>query len=96
MENGKLEVMPALVGFEEQICTLMKRLYSTNNTKLVSDERRENIKSLIPNANFMKKEFQDLWNKINIKTIYEVDFNTNELIEKAVNAINAKLNIAKM
>lgn len=96
LENGKLEVMPELVGFEEQLGTLMKRLYSTNNTKLVSDERRENIKSLTPNANFMKKEFQDLWNKINIKTIYEVDFNTDELIEKAVNAIDAKLNIAKM
>lgn len=96
MENGKLEVMPDLVGFEEQIGQLMKRLYSTNNTKLVSDERRENIKNLVPNANFMKKEFQDLWNKINIKTIYEVDFDTNELIDKAVQSINGKLNIAKM
>ena len=46
MESGKLEVMPDLIGFEEQIATLMKRLYSTNNTKLVSDERRENIKNL--------------------------------------------------
>lgn len=96
MENGKLEVMPDLVGFEEQIGTLMKRLYSTNNTKLVSDERRENIKNLKPNANFMKKEFQELWNKINIKTIYEVDFDTNELIDKAVQAINGKLHITKM
>ena len=96
MENGKLEVMPDLVGFEEQIGQLMKRLYSTNNTKLVSDERRENIKNLVPNSNFMKKEFQDLWNKINIKTIYEVDFDTNELINKAVQAINGKLHIAKM
>lgn len=96
MENGKLEVMPDLLGFEEQIGQLMKRLYSTNNTKLVSDERRENIKNLVPNGNFMKKEFQDLWNKINIKTIYEVDFDTNELIDKAVQAINGKLNIAKM
>ena len=96
MENGKLEVMPDLIGFEEQIATLMKRLYSTNNTKLVSDERRENIKNLKPNSNFMKKEFQDLWNKINIKTIYEVDFDTNELIDKSVQAINGKLNITKM
>src|SRR5574344_1656512 len=96
MENGKLEVMPDLVGFEEQIGQLMKRLYSTNNTKLVSDERRENIKNLVPNANFMKKEFQDLWSKINIKTIYEVDFDTNELIDKAVQSINGKINIAKM
>ena len=96
MENGKLEVMPDLIGFEEQIGKLMKRLYSTNNTKLVSDERRENIKNLKPNSNFMKKEFQDLWNKINIKTIYEVDFDTNELIDKSVQAINGKLNITKM
>ena len=50
----------------------------------------------MPNANFMKKEFQDLWNKINVKTIYEVDFDTNELIEKAVSSINYKLNINKM
>jgi type III site-specific deoxyribonuclease len=96
MENGKLEVMPDLVGFENQITQLMKRLYSTNNTKLVSDERRENIKKLIPNTNFMKEEFQHLWNKINVKTIYEVDFDTNELIDKAVQAINGKLTIAKM
>lgn len=96
MENDKLEVMPELVGFEEQLSNLMKKLYSSNNTKLVSDERRENIKTLVPNANFMKKEFQDLWNKINVKTIYEVSFNTDELIEKAVNAINSKLHINKM
>ncbi len=96
MENGKLEIMPELVGFEEQIGNLMKRLYSTDNTRLVSDERRENIKTLSPNANFMKKEFQDLWKKINVKTIYEVDFDTNELIEKSVNSINEKLTIAKM
>ena len=96
MKNDKLEVMPELIGFEKQVSNLMKKLYSTNNTKLVNDERRENIKSLTPNANFMKKEFQDLWNKINIKTIYEVSFDTEELVSKAVNAINQKLNINKM
>ena len=94
MENDKLEVMPELAGFE--LSNLMKKLYSSNNTKLISDERRENIKSLTPNANFMKKEFQDLWNKINVKTIYEVSFDTDELINKAVDAINQKLNINKM
>lgn len=96
MENDKLEVMPDLVGFEKEVSNLMKRLYSTNNTKLINDERKENIKSLIPNANFMKQEFQDLWNKINVKTIYEVSFDTEELIDKAVNAINQKFSISKM
>ncbi len=96
MENGKLEVMPALVGFEEQVSSLMKRLYSTNNTKLVNNEGKHNITSLVPNKNFMKKEFQDLWNKINVKTIYEVDFDTKELIDKSVQAINERFNISKM
>lgn len=96
MENDKLLIMDELKGFEEPFANLMKKLYMYNNIKLINDERRENIKSLVPNENFKKKEFQDLWNKINIKTIYEVDFNTEELISKAVNTINQKLNENKM
>ena len=96
MENDKLEIMPELIHFKEQISNLIKKLYLANNTDLIRDARRENVKSLTPNANFMKKEFQELWNKINIKTIYEVNFDTDELIEKAVNAIDAKLFINKM
>ena len=95
MENDDIKVMEELIPFKEQISNLIKKLYLANNTDLVKDARRENIKSLIPNANFMKKEFQELWNKINIKTIYEVDFDTDELIEKAVDAIDTKLYISK-
>lgn len=96
MENDNIKIMDDLLSFKEQISNLIKRLYLANNTDLVKDARRENVKSLVPNANFMKKEFQELWNKINVKTIYEVDFDTDELIEKAVNAIDAKLSINKM
>ena len=96
MENDTIKIMEDLIPFKEQISNLIKKLYLANNTNLVKDARRENIKSLVPNANFMKKEFQELWNKINIKTIYEVNFNTKKLIEKAVNAIDAKLSINKM
>lgn len=95
LEKETLEILPDLLGFEKEYTNLMRKLYLTN-TKLVNDERRENIKKLIPNKNFMKKEFQNLWNKINIKTTYEVTFDSDELINKAVNAINVKLNINKM
>lgn len=96
MENDNIKIMDEMLPFKEQISNLIKRLYLANNTELVKDARRENVKSLVPNANFMKKEFQELWNKINIKTIYEVDFDTDELIAKAINAIDAKLSINKM
>ena len=96
LENDELVILPELIPFQEQVSHLLKKLYWVSNTDLVSDARKENIKYLMPNENFIKKEFQELWNKINVKTIYEVDFDTDELIEKAVNAIDAKLSINKM
>lgn len=96
MEIDKLEVMEELENFKEQVYILLKRLYSSANTKLINDERKENIRRLSPNANFMKKEFQDLWKKINIKTVYEVYFDTKELIEKSITAIDSKLELNKM
>ena len=96
LENDKLKVMDDLKPFKEEYVSLMKKLYLANNTKLVNDERRENIKNLVPNSNFMKKEWQELWNKINYKSVYEVDFDSDELIKKAIDAINVRLNVNKM
>ena len=47
----------------------------------------KNIRTLTPNENFNKREFQDLWNKINVQTIYEVNFDSEELINKSINSI---------
>lgn len=96
LENDKLKVMDDLKPFKEEYIALMKKLYLANNTKLVNDERRENIKNLVPNSNFMKKEWQELWNKINYKSVYEVDFDSDELIKKTIDAINVRLNVNKM
>ena len=48
------------------------------------------------NDNFMKKEFQELWNRINHKYAYTVSFDSKELVEKAVAAINRELNVSKL
>ena len=93
--NDNVIVPEEFDNFKEEYVNLIKSLY-TDIVVAIENVGKKNIRELKPNDNFNKQEFQDLWNKINIKTIYEVDFNTNELIEKAVNAINAKLNIAKM
>ncbi len=48
------------------------------------------------NNNFSKKEFQELWSRINHKYAYTVDFDSKELIEKAVVAIDKELNVARL
>lgn len=65
------------------------------------DEMIENgNKTKIPennlNENFYKKEFQTLWKKINHKYAYTVDFDSDELIEKAVKGINKDLFVTEL
>lgn len=95
VEAGELN-LEEFEEFHDEIVNMMKKIYDINHTEFVHDERRNNIRTLSPNDNFNKKEFQELWNKINIKTVYEVDFDSNELIEKAVSAIDSKLRVNKM
>ena len=48
------------------------------------------------NANFMKKEFQELWRRINHKYAYTVSFDSEELIEKAVATIDRELEVTQL
>lgn len=48
------------------------------------------------NDNFNKKEFKELWNKINKKYAYTAHFDSDELIKKSIAHINDKLFIARL
>ena len=41
-------------------------------------------------------EFKALWTRINAKSVYVVDFDTNELIKKSIAALNSKLHVSKI
>lgn len=45
---------------------------------------------------FKKKQFQELWKRINVKTYYKVDFETSELRNKAIEAIDKHLNVTEI
>lgn len=47
-------------------------------------------------ANFSKKEFQALWNRINHKAVYQVEFDSAELISKCIHTLDNHLNVAAM
>lgn len=46
--------------------------------------------------NFAKKEFKELWNRINHKAVYQVEFDSAELIDKCVAALDIHLNVTAM
>jgi type III restriction enzyme len=48
------------------------------------------------NDNFYKKEFQTFWNYINHKYAYTVEFDSEELIKKAIAHMDEKMFVAKL
>ena len=47
-------------------------------------------------ANFKKREFQELWGRINHKAVYQVEFDSTELIKNCVRALDKSLNVTVM
>lgn len=91
IEQGKITLPEKLEPFKDSVCKLLQSIYTGAEFK-PEDERKTIV--LTTNKNFKKKEFQDLWDKINLKTIYEVQFDSDKLIEDAKIKINAQLNIS--
>lgn len=60
---------------------------------LLPQNEREGVPVKV-NANFHKKEFRELWEKINLRTIYEVKFDTTKLVYDSKVRIDADLEIA--
>lgn len=58
--------------------------------------RETKVKDNPLNDNFHKKEFQALWKEINHKYAYQVDFDSNELIRKAIKHIDEKLFVSEL
>ncbi|GAC1519934.1 MAG: DEAD/DEAH box helicase family protein [Marmoricola sp.] len=47
-------------------------------------------------ANFKKREFQELWDRINHKAVYQVEFDSNELIRNCIRVLDTSLNVTVM
>lgn len=91
IEQGTVPLPEALETYRESVTKLLKTIYS-DETFMPEDERKTII--LTTNPNFKKKEFQELWDKISFKTIYEVKFDTQKLIQDSKARIDKDLHIS--
>ncbi len=91
IEQGVMPLPEALEPYRESVTKLLKSIY-TDEPFMPEDERKSIV--LSTNSNFKKKEFQELWDKINFKTIYEVQFDTQKLIQDSKGRIDIDLHIS--
>ncbi|PKM15603.1 MAG: restriction endonuclease subunit R [Gammaproteobacteria bacterium HGW-Gammaproteobacteria-2] len=87
-EGSRAELPPDLLPHAAQVFQLIDSLFSESQLPDIDDGRRPKRNPL--NANFDKKEFKALWSRINRKAAYSVDFDSQELVRKAVAALNDK------
>ena len=89
-EAGTLSDLPNdLKPLAEQIFQLIDSVFSEAHLPKVEDGRKPKTNPL--NANFKKREFQELWARINRKAVYRVEFDSAELVSKCSSALNSQL-----
>lgn len=75
--DGTLAALPPeLAPHAEQIFALIDSVFSESQLPDVGDDRKPKTNPL--NANFEKKEFKALWDRINQKAVYRVEFDLNQ------------------
>ncbi len=96
LENHTLQVAEEMVPYKTSLIQLLEAVYVEGRAKLLEDGRKFDLEPMKPNQNFYKKEFQDLWKRINRKTYYTVSFDSDELIRNAVFALDRQLEVPQL
>ncbi|MBP3366054.1 MAG: DEAD/DEAH box helicase family protein [Treponema sp.] len=93
--NGTVEVAEKAKEYADAIIAILDSVY---NPALLApeDTRKNNVTLSLNDKQAASKEFKELWSRINHKAIYAVDFDTDELINKAIATLDTHLKVAKV
>lgn len=93
--NGEVSFGAEMDQYKPDLIVILDSIY--DDTKMKPENARSNNVELKVNPDKLAMpEFQALWNKINARTAYVVDFDTDELVRKAVAALDSKLRVPKI
>lgn len=94
-EEGTLAALPDdLKPHETGIIALIESVFSESQLPQPGDDRKPKPNPL--NDNFKKKEFQELWTRINKRAIYRVEFDSAELVKKCIATLNSDLKVSPL
>jgi type III restriction enzyme len=66
------------------------------NVLMPEDGRKNNVEVKINDEQFARREFKELWQRINAKSVYTVKFDTNELVKNSIKEINSELFVSQI
>lgn len=91
--NGTLD-FEELNNMKDGIIAALDTVFNPSSVK--PEDARKPKTANFQQENFDKKEFQELWKRINQRTYYQVNFDTSDLVKKSIKALDDNLKVTEI
>ena len=93
--NGEIKVAEEVGDSVAAVIEIVDSIYDPRSMQ-PENARSNNVELQVDEEKLAMPEFKALWNKINAKSVYVVDFDTDELVRKSIASLDAKLRVSKI
>ena len=93
--NGEIKVAEEVADSRDAVLGILDSVYDSRAMQ-PENARDKNVELQVDPEKLAMPEFKALWQRISPKSVYVVDFDTDELVQKAVDALNRSLRVSKV
>ncbi len=93
--NGTVAVAEEVADSAAAIIEIIDGVYDERSSA-PEDARKNNVQLKVDDKKLNMPEFKELWSRINSKTVYVVDFDSEELVKNSIAVLNSKLRVQKI
>ena len=93
--NGEIKVAEEVADSAASVIEIVDSIYDARSMQ-PENARSNNVELQVDEDKMAMPEFKALWSKINAKSVYVVDFDTDELVRKSIASLDNKLRVSKI
>ncbi len=93
--NGELKFAEEVADSTASVIEIIDSIYDSRAMQ-PENARSNNVELEVDESKLAMPEFKALWSKINSKSVYVVDFDTDELVRKSIDSLDRKLRVSKI
>lgn len=93
--NGTIQVAEEVADSRDSVINILDSVYD-GRAMQPENARDKNVELQVDPDKLAMPEFKALWKRISPKSVYVVDFDTDELVNKAIASINRNLHVPKI
>ncbi len=93
--NREIKVAEEVADCAASVIEIVDSIYDARSMQ-PENARSNNVELQVDEDKLAMPEFKALWSKINSKSVYVVDFDTDELIRKSIASLDAKLRVSNV